>query len=79
MYFVLPQSTNIMPIGDKFMSKGKTACETCAYYAYDDEYDCYFCEMSLDEDEMLKFLQSSFDNCPYYRFGDEYSIVRKQN
>ena len=62
-----------------FMKKRKTACETCAYYAYDDEYDCFICEMDLDEDEMLKFLQSSFDNCPYYRFGDDYSIVRKQN
>ena len=61
------------------MQKNKTACETCAYYSYDGEYDCYFCEMSLDEDEMLKFLQSSFDNCPYYRYGDEYSVVRKQN
>lgn len=61
------------------MQKNKTRCEDCAYFVYDDEYESYFCEMSLDEDEMLKFLESSFDNCPYYRLGDEYSIVRKQN
>lgn len=61
------------------MKKHKTCCEECAYYSYDEEYESYFCEMSLDEDEMLKFLQSSFDNCPYYRLGDEYAVVRKQN
>lgn len=61
------------------MAKGKTRCDTCAYYAYDDEYESYFCEMSLDEDEMLRFLECSFDNCPYYRNGDEYEVVRKQN
>ena len=61
------------------MKKNKTACDTCAYYAYDEEYESYLCEMDLDEDEMLKFLQSAFDNCPHYRFGDDYAIVRKQN
>ena len=35
------------------MKKNNTSCETCAFYAYDDDYDCYFCEMSLDEDEMM--------------------------
>lgn len=61
------------------MKKAKTRCEECAYFAYDDYCDCYVCEMSLDEDEMLKFMQSSFDNCPYYRHGDDYAVVRKQN
>ena len=60
------------------MSKQKTRCEDCAYYSYDDD-ESHFCEMSLDEDEMLRFLQSSFDDCPYFRLGDEYSVVRKQN
>ena len=49
------------------------------YYEYDEEYECYICQMDLDEDEMYKFIKSSFNNCPYYKFGDEYSIVRKQN
>ena len=61
------------------MAKRKTCCDECAYYSYDEEYESYFCEMSLDEDEMLKFLQNSFDSCPYYRPGDEYAVVRKQN
>ena len=53
-----------------------TNCEACAYYSYDEDYECYICEMDLDEDEMLKFLSSTFDACPYYRSGDEYSVVR---
>ena len=42
-----------------------TNCEACAYYSYDEDYECYICEMDLDEDEMLKFLSSTFDACPY--------------
>lgn len=48
------------------------------YYDYDEDYECYTCEVSLDEDEMVKFIQDKFYNCPYYRAGDEYLIVRKQ-
>ena len=55
-----------------------TNCETCAFYTYDEEYGNYVCEADLDEDEMLKFLSSTFDACPYYRSGDEYSVVRHQ-
>ena len=61
------------------MPKQTTRCEECAYYAYDEDYESYFCEINLDEDEMLRFLESSYNNCPYYRSGDEYEIVRKQN
>ena len=34
-----------------------TNCENCAYYAWDEEYECYTCEMDLDEDELSRFLQ----------------------
>lgn len=61
------------------MKKQQTSCDSCAYFSYDDEYECYVCEISLDEDEMLRFMQGTFNNCPYYRFGDEYAVVRKQN
>ncbi|MGN1417233.1 MAG: DUF6472 family protein [Oscillospiraceae bacterium] len=57
---------------------GKTNCESCAYYVYDDEYDQYFCDIDLDEDEMGRFMSGSFDNCPYYSSDDEYAIARKQ-
>ena len=56
-----------------------STCDTCLYYEYDEDYECYVCDMDLDEDEMYKFIKGSFNNCPYYKFGDEYSIVRKQN
>lgn len=58
--------------------KKQTSCDSCAYYAYDEEYECYFCEINLDEDEMTRFMQGSLNNCPYYRLGDEYAVVRKQ-
>lgn len=58
--------------------KQQSNCESCINFIYDEEYENYYCEMNLDEDEMVKFLQSSFENCPYYRLDDEYGIVRKQ-
>ena len=53
-------------------------CETCMYYAYDEEFEEYFCQVNLDEDEMQKFLTDTFRDCPYYRLEDEYGTVRKQ-
>ena len=58
---------------------GKSNCEHCANYIYDEEYDCYICQINLDEDEMVKFMQGRFEDCHYFRFYDEYQIVRKQN
>ena len=57
----------------------KANCDYCLYYEYDEEFDCYVCDMDLDEDEMRLFIQNRFSDCPYYRPGDEYTIVRKQN
>ena len=53
-------------------------CETCAYYAYDDEWECYVCEMNIDEDEYARLMQGHYKRCPYYRDGDEYIIAKKQ-
>lgn len=58
--------------------KTMTSCESCAYYGYDEDYECYTCEMDLDEDELMRFLSDSHYSCPYYRNGDEYRVVRKQ-
>ena len=55
------------------------SCEFCAHYEYDDEMDCYVCEMNLDEDEMARYLSHTTSACPYFEPGDEYKIVRKQN
>ena len=53
-------------------------CESCAYYMYDDEYECYVCDVNLDEDEMYRFLSGSQWECPYYSHDDEYAVVRHQ-
>ena len=31
-------------------------CEYCVNYSYDDDYECYTCDMNLDEDEMYRFI-----------------------
>ena len=50
----------------------------CMYYEYDEDYECFTCQMNLDEDEMARFIANRVEHCPYFRFGDEYMIVRKQ-
>lgn len=55
-----------------------TMCEDCNNFVYDEDYEEYTCEMDLDEDEMARFLSSSYTNCPYYVPGDEYLVVRHQ-
>lgn len=59
------------------MSNG-TNCENCMYYIYDEEFDCYECQVYLDEDELARFLGASIYHCPHFKFNDEYKIVRKQ-
>ena len=54
-------------------------CDYCSHYVYDDEFDYYTCDVNLDEDEAVKFMQGSFDDCSFYDPYDEYKIVRKQN
>ena len=53
-------------------------CEYCVNYSYDDDYECYTCEVNLDEDEMAHFMMGNFSHCPYFQLYDEYKIVRKQ-
>lgn len=55
------------------------SCEDCVYYDYDEYTDDYSCQMSLDEDEAVRFMQKDTRSCPFYRFHDEYLTVRKQN
>ena len=45
-------------------------CENCVNYKYEEDYDCYICDMDLDEDEMVRFLSASFENCPYFQLED---------
>lgn len=55
-----------------------TSCDMCAYYSYDEDYECYVCDRNLDEDEYVRLLTDRTYVCPYYRNGDEYAVVRKQ-
>ena len=59
-------------------NKKATNCESCVYYVYDEDYDCYSCYIDLDEDEMGRFLSGTNFSCPYYRLDDEYGVVRHQ-
>ena len=56
-----------------------TRCDDCEYYDYDEEWGAYVCNMSLDEDEMQRFLTGNNASCPYYKYYNEYAFVRKQN
>ena len=60
------------------MKKKQGGCETCTYFTYDEDYECYTCEVNQDEDEMAHFITGNFRQCPYFKMGDEYRVVRKQ-
>lgn len=53
-------------------------CETCANYEYDEYCECYVCAVSLDEDDMLKFLSGNTSDCAFWQNGDEYAVVKMQ-
>ena len=57
---------------------GKSNCDCCASYVFDDEYGYYRCDVNLDEDEMERFLRGVNDACPFYRRGDDYETARRQ-
>ena len=50
-------------------------CETCAYFAYDEEY---YCSVDMDEDDYARLMQDAHRKCPFWRDGDEYAVVRHQ-
>ncbi len=56
----------------------KSNCEYCAFYVYDEDYDCYVCDQNLDEDDMQRFRSREAAACPFFRDGDEYRVVKKQ-
>lgn len=53
-------------------------CEYCVHYEYDEEWNDYVCAVSLDEDEMMRFMSGHTQNCPYFHLYDEYGTARKQ-
>ena len=57
--------------------RGKSRCEDCQFFDYDEETDSNYCTQDLDEDEMVRFLSGRGD-CPYWRPCDEYRTARRQ-
>lgn len=53
-------------------------CDTCAYNVYDDDDECYYCEVDMDEDDAARLAQGHYKECPYYQSDDEYAVVRHQ-
>jgi len=53
-------------------------CENCLNFIFDENFNTYYCDINLDEDEMYRFMSNSFSNCPYYQFNNEYKTVNKQ-
>ena len=39
----------------------QSSCDSCLYYEYDEEYECYVCQMDLDEDEMKVLIKSLYN------------------
>ena len=54
-------------------------CEFCVFFIEDEEDGTAECSVNLDEDEMARFLSSSYRTCPYFQEDDEYKVVRRQN
>ena len=54
-------------------------CETCQYAYIDEVTGEPVCDLNLDEDEYIRFMENKSKDCPYYRNGDEYqTTVRHQ-
>ena len=54
-------------------------CEFCAHNQYDEEADCDYCDVDLDEDEMERYLGGNDTECHFFKLYDEYKMVEKQN
>lgn len=53
-------------------------CEMCNNFVYDDEDECYVCDMDLDEDDMVRFLWEIRRPVLTISPMTEYLIVRHQ-
>ncbi len=58
--------------------KAAASCDSCANLVYDEDYEEYVCDVSMDEDDYGRLMTDRFFVCPYYRGGDEYAVVRHQ-
>ena len=50
-------------------------CETCQYAYIDEVTGEPVCDLNLDEDEYIRFMENRSKECPYYKNGDEYQTT----
>lgn len=50
---------------NKKKKPGFTSCDSCVNNVYDEELECYSCEINLDEDEMYRLFNEPHYACPY--------------
>ena len=43
----------------------ETCCDFCAYNEYDEDDEEYYCSVNMDEDDMARFVQSSYKRCRF--------------
>ena len=48
-----------------------TSCESCGNFVYDEDYECYTCEVDLDEDEIADYITDHFEGNSLIAAGDE--------
>ena len=67
-----------MARNSKVKKSGRTACEYCNNFVWDEEDEQYYCEMDMDEDDYVRLVTGHYNECPYFVNGDEYKVVRHQ-
>ena len=53
-------------------------CDTCVYYVYDEEFEEFFCDVNMDEDDAARLAFVRYRECPFWRNGNEYDTVKHQ-
>ena len=44
----------------------------------DEEFEEYFCDVDMDEDDMARLISGRYRECPFWKNGDEYDTVKHQ-
>ncbi len=39
-------------------------CDSCVYNVYDDDDECYYCEVDMDEDDAARLMQGHYKRMP---------------
>lgn len=72
----------IIVIKEKTNTRGggkRKKCDLCVYGEYDTDAGDLICQISMDQDEYIRYQMTGAKHCPYFEWEDEYHLVRKQN